>query len=270
MKRYLPGILLLLTFITFNLRADGDDAATLVQLQSDAAQGNPHAQYNLGLAYAQGNGVEKDYAKAAEYYTKAAEQGNVNAEYNLGTLCINGEGIAKDPDVAARWFTKATEQGDMNAAHSLADILYDRKNYDEALQWYRKAADAGIADAQFGLGLMYDLGQGVPSDHAKALIWYGKAAVQGSGAAVCNIGILYYNGEGVPVDRVIAHQYFVIANEMGEPRAKDLMQFTTEKLSNKQLAHAIAQANEWMQVHPMKSEPAPVPMSVPAISNASM
>jgi hypothetical protein len=53
---------------------------------------------------------------------------------------------------------------------------------------------------------------------------------------------------------------------MGEVRAKDLIQFTTEKLSHKQIAQATAQADEWMQIHPLKAEPAPVPM----VSNTSL
>ena len=52
---------------------------------------------------------------------------------------------------------------------------------------------------------------------------------------------------------------------MGEPRAKDLIQFTTEKLTRKQISQAVAQADEWMHIHPLRAEPAPVPM----VSNAS-
>jgi TPR repeat protein len=265
MKRSLPTFILL-SFVSFHLQAQGDDAAALRQWQADAAQGNPHAQYNVGMAYAEGRGAAQDFSKAAEFYTKAAEQGNVNAQYNLGTLYFNGKGVQKDSAAATKWFQKAAEQGDMNAAHCLADILYDNKNFAEARTWFEKAANAGIADAEFGLGLMYDLGDGVAQDHKEALRWYGKAAEGGSASAVCNIGILYYNGDGVPVDRVLAHQYFLIATQMGETRAKDLIQFTTDKLTHKQLSQAVAQADEWMQIHPMKAEPAPVPM----ISNGSV
>jgi TPR repeat protein len=260
MGRYLP-VITLLSLISLNLQAKGDDATVLQQWQADAAQGNQHAQYNVGLAYAEGRGVAQDFAKAAEFYAEAAEQGNVNAEYNLGTLYLNGRGVPKDVAAATKWFQKAAEQGDMNAAHCLADILYDNKNFAEALKWFEKAANSGISDAEFGLGLMYDVGEGVTQDRAAALRWYGKAAEGGSASAVCNIGILYYNGEGVPVDRILAHQYFAIATQMGDERARDLIQFTAEKLSRKQIAQAVAQADEWMQIHPLKTEPVPVPMA---------
>jgi TPR repeat protein len=47
-------------------------------------------------------------------------------------------------------------------------------------------------------GLMYDKGQGVRQDHAAAASWYRKAAEQGIANAQFNLGIMYDNGEGVP------------------------------------------------------------------------
>ena len=43
------------------------------------------------------------------------------------------------------------------------------QNHKEAVKWYRKAADQGIANAQSNLGLMYDKGKGVPQDYAEAV-----------------------------------------------------------------------------------------------------
>ena len=42
----------------------------------------------------------------------------------------------------------------------------------EAARWYRKAADQGNAAAQFNVGMMYELGQGVMQDYAEAARWY--------------------------------------------------------------------------------------------------
>jgi hypothetical protein len=239
---------------------NGDYATALKEWQTSADNGVEEAQYNLGLLYSRGFGVGQDYAKAAEYYRKAAEQGNVNAEYNLAVLYSSGQGVSKNPDEAEKWFRKAADAGDVNAAHGLGDLYYDNKKYDEARQWYQIAADAGVADAEFGLGLMYDLGQGFPQDHARALQYYQQAAEQGSASALTNMAVLYYNGEGVPANREIAHRYFVIASRMGEERAKNLIQMTAEKLKANQIAQAEAEATQWMQAHPAKFEPAPVPM----------
>ena len=78
------------------------------------------------------------------------------------------------------------------------DEFYNRKNYDEAVRWYHKAADQGNANAQYSLGLMYHYGTGVPQSYEEAATWYRKAADQGNAAAQNNLGWMYHNGYGVP------------------------------------------------------------------------
>ena len=68
------------------------------------------------------------------------------------------------------------------------------QDYAEAVNWYRKAADQGNADAQSNLGWMYCTGRGVPQDDAEAVSWYRKAADQGNAAAQSNLGWMYANG----------------------------------------------------------------------------
>src|SRR2546423_1753112 len=71
----------------------GDFAAALQQWRPIAEAGDPHAQYNLGLLYARGEGVAQDYRQAAEWYEKAAQQGVAAAQYNLGVIYANGQGV---------------------------------------------------------------------------------------------------------------------------------------------------------------------------------
>ena len=58
-----------------------------------AEQGNASAQYNLGVRYANGEGVPQDDAEAVKWYRLAAEQGDASAQYNLGVRHANGEGV---------------------------------------------------------------------------------------------------------------------------------------------------------------------------------
>ena len=60
------------------------------------------------------------------------------------------------------------------------------QDYAEAMKWYRLAADQGIAEAQYNLGVMYDNGQGVPQDYAEAYVWFSVAAAGGDADAVKN------------------------------------------------------------------------------------
>ncbi|MDQ6699454.1 MAG: metallophosphoesterase [Acidobacteriota bacterium] len=230
----------------------GDFASALKEWQPLADKGAAEAQYNLGLLYAKGQGVQQDSAQAANWYRKAAEQGFVEAEFNLGLLYSGGEGVPKDSSEAMKWFLKAAEKGDAKAADTVGSFFEAEgtfKNYAEAEKWYRKAAEQGVASAQFNLGAMYDIGQGVKVDFAEAEKWYRKAAEQGYAAALCNIAILYYNGQGVKLDRVQAHQYFLLAQAAGEPRASNLIKLTTEKLNPKQIAQAREMAQSWKQAH---------------------
>ncbi len=44
------------------------------------------------------------------------------------------------------------------------------------MKWYRKAAEQGVARAQYNLGFMYSHSQGVPQDYVQAHMWYNLAA----------------------------------------------------------------------------------------------
>ena len=87
-----------------------------------AEQGYADAQFNLGLMYANGEGVEADTSKAVELFKKAAEQGNIDAQNNLAALYYTGEGVARDVDKAIAWFEKAAEQGNAEAKANLEAI----------------------------------------------------------------------------------------------------------------------------------------------------
>jgi hypothetical protein len=67
----------------------------------------------------------------------------------------------------------------------------------EAVRWFRKAADQGDMQAQSYLGFRYFHGQGVPQDYAEAARWYRKAAGQGDVDAQYALGFMYRNGQGV-------------------------------------------------------------------------
>ncbi len=69
-----------------------------------------------------------------------------------------------------------------------------------ALDWFRKAADQGNADAQFFLGQMYTFGWGThkdPDPDLQAVQWYFKAALQGHAEAQFNLGLMFLAGKGV-------------------------------------------------------------------------
>ena len=74
-----------------------------------------------------------------------------------------------------------------------------QQDYIEALKWYRKAAEQGLAKAQNTLGWMYNVGKGTVKDEAEGVKWYRRAAEQGYAKAQRNLGFAYINGTGIAI-----------------------------------------------------------------------
>ena len=122
----------------------------------------------------------------------------------------------------------------------------------EAVRWYRKAADQGNARGQHNLGIMCEIGQGVPQDYAEAAKWYRKAAEQGDANAQSNLGIMYAKGQGLPQNYVLAHMWYNIAalrypasekeDREQAVRNRDLI---SSKMTPAQIAEAQRLVQEW-------------------------
>ena len=98
----------------------GDFATALREWTPLAEQGNPDAQFKLGVMYRKGDGVPQDDKTAVKWYTLAAEQGYAPAQSNLGVMYDKGDGILQDDKIAMEWYTLAAEQGHTNAQFNLA------------------------------------------------------------------------------------------------------------------------------------------------------
>ena len=73
--------------------------------------GDTTGQLNLGVMYARGSGVPKDYAEAVKWYRMAAEQGHAKAQFNLAVMYARGRGVPEDDVRAYAWYNLAAEQG---------------------------------------------------------------------------------------------------------------------------------------------------------------
>ena len=106
----------------------GDYEAAFREWLPLAELGDVEAQYNLGVMYDEGAGVEQDLAIAADWYRKAAEQGFIDAQTNLGTMYYYGQGVPCDYHEAAKWFQLAADQGDSEASSYLDKIPAESRN----------------------------------------------------------------------------------------------------------------------------------------------
>ena len=74
------------------------------------------------LGYENGEGVERNPAKAAALYCKAARLGDADAQFNLGWMYANGRGVERSDATAAFFFHAAAEQGLEQAVRMLATV----------------------------------------------------------------------------------------------------------------------------------------------------
>ena len=77
-----------------------------------AEQGNATTQFNVGLMYAEGQGVKQDDVEGVKWYRKAAEQGHARAQLLLGYSYLLGKGVQVNKALAKEWFGKACDNGD--------------------------------------------------------------------------------------------------------------------------------------------------------------
>ncbi|MFH1034532.1 MAG: tetratricopeptide repeat-containing serine protease family protein [Pseudomonadota bacterium] len=117
-------------------------------------------------------------------------------------------------------------------------VAYDRQDYETALKLIIPLAEQGIARAQYGLGIMYYRGHGVPPDYKKAIFWFTKAAEQGATPAQRNLGIMYHNGQGVSKNYILAYMWTNLAAAGGDEGAKRELAPLERKMNPEQIAEA--------------------------------
>jgi TPR repeat protein len=108
----------------------------------------------------------------------------------------------------------------------------------------RKAAEQRHATAQFMLGAMYGLGDGVPRDAAEAAKWYLKAAEQGHAPAQSALGVLYATGAGATKDVVESYAWYSVADAHSPGVLKGILSAAETALTPEQLAAGKKRAEE--------------------------
>ncbi len=114
-------------------------------------------------------------------------------------------------DAMGIW-AELSRQGSAESAFGLG-LLYDlgngiQQDSELAFFWYKVAAEAGLPAAEFNVGAMYDGGHGVERDTSSAAVWFAKAAAHGHARAQFDLGQLYEQGDGVPRNPEAAAAWF--------------------------------------------------------------
>jgi len=204
-----------------------DYAKALEWYQRAAEDGDNWSQTVTGLMYEQGIGTKQDYQKAEEWFRKAAANDYARAQSNLAVMYHEGLGVEKDDAEAALWYEKAAVNGDVEAQVCIGIMYYEglgvKQDYTKAAQFYEKAALNGNVKAQFSVGLMYAKGLGVKQNYTKAAQFYEKAALSGNVDAQFYLGTLYYEGKGVEQDYAKSYEWLEKAAQNGDPIAQNVI-----------------------------------------------
>lgn len=138
-----------------------------------AEKDNADAQYNIGIMYMKGIGVEQNDKQALIWFKRASALDNTDAMYNLGVLYMQGRGVIRSPKDASYWWQQAATRGNPYAQYNLG-VLYAygtsvEQDTEKALYWWQRAARQGQPEAQQALHRTYTEGLfGVTADPAKA------------------------------------------------------------------------------------------------------
>ncbi|MBR2290384.1 MAG: sel1 repeat family protein [Clostridia bacterium] len=97
---------------------------SIENLEKLASQGNGEAQYELGLRYYRGIGVDVDYEKAKNYLESAVNNGANGASYYLGVMYYNGKGTPTDHLKAKEYFEKAEASNNVFSSYYLGKLYY--------------------------------------------------------------------------------------------------------------------------------------------------
>jgi len=210
------------TYFAKGTGVDHDPAKALEWYQAAAAAGITASQVQLGKIYSAGDGVPCDRKLAAEWLEKAAQSGDSEAKTALAILQLQNEGAVQDPSRAEELLKEAAEGGHPVAALQLGHLYsgkYSAKS-GEAVRWYTKAAEAGAAEAQYALGMLYLNGRNVQKDARAAASWIEKAAHSGHAPSQFQLAVLYCTNQGVPQDLAQAVSWYEQAAERGHPLAQ--------------------------------------------------
>ena len=154
------------------------------KLQQKALEGDPKAQYALGMSYYTGKHLPQSDTQSFHWFSKAATQGYVPALNALAGLYNAGRGCKKDPQQAFSYYAQAAETGDFEGRINLAVChlqgIGTLKDEQKGVSILEKAAQDRSPLAQTLLGHLYEKGtDSIAPSQQQALHYYLLAAQQG-------------------------------------------------------------------------------------------
>ena len=183
------------------------DRRNFNHLIKEARIGHRESQYEVGLMYANGIGVDQDFVQAVYWVRQSAERGFAAAQYLLATRYANGEAVNQDDHEALKWLVKASDQEHPKAIYKLARF-YANAHWAASHDLCLKAANLGVAPAQLYFATEFLGGRTDTEGLQQAFYWTLQAAEQGLAAAQCAVADLYVQGRNIAMDLPAAYDWY--------------------------------------------------------------
>lgn len=151
--------------------------AETVTIEDDDAVSELYAALEMAVKTS-----DDDMSEIIDRFAKSADMGNSDAMYFLGEIYFQGMGVAPDMETAAAYFQKACGSGNSAAMSIYGKMLFMgdgvAQNYDESASCFYTVAEHD-GEASYILGVMSNLGTGVPRSGARAGKYIEKAVALG-------------------------------------------------------------------------------------------
>lgn len=176
----------------------------LALYEKAASKNHAIAWNNLGYHYQNGIGYPQDIKKALKCFRKSAELGEGLAMQNLGLLYFYGDYVLQDYDLALDYYKQAEKKFYFND-EKLAEIYYQKSDYDNLQRYLKKDTQGTYSDIYYGI--MYDEGLGVKISPKKAIKHYEKS-LQHSYYTTALSRLLYFYKEDPAFADPAKYQYW--------------------------------------------------------------
>jgi TPR repeat protein len=192
--------------------------------------------------------------RAAEVLRVLADFGHADAQAIFGQWLLDGRHLKRDGEQALQWFLKAAQKGNVTAMNMVGRCHENgwgtEIDYFAAANWYRQAARKGLDAAMYNYANLLQAGRGVTQDHVTAVALYREAADLGHAKSMTKIGRYYEDGLVLEKDADAAMFCYQAGAEGGDFRG----QFSYAGM----LAARgdMAQAVKWLRKVPATATPA--------------
>jgi len=137
---------------------------------------------------------QKRFRDALPIYEQLSEKGYAACQIFVGWMLFEGVGVGKNRARALEHFQRAADQGEPAGLFYLGRALTAEGKHNEALAWYRLAAEKQYSPALFRLGLSYLDGLGTAPDKPRGLSYLHRAAKAGHVLAKGQLAKSYLSG----------------------------------------------------------------------------